>query len=156
MGVFEELARGREPKAALNWLCNDLFGHLKAATLTLEQSPVRAAGLGELMDMVGEGLISARTAKEVLGLLMGGEEAGATPRQVVERRGMGQISDEARLRELARALVADPASQKQLKQYRDGRVQMMRYFVGQAMKATEGRANPIIMEQILKEELAPK
>jgi aspartyl-tRNA(Asn)/glutamyl-tRNA(Gln) amidotransferase subunit B len=121
---------------------------------------VTPAAMGELIDLVASGAISIRTGKEVLGLMVEGEVEGGReggrmmPSEIVETRGWGQVSDEEVLREVARKVVRDPASGRQRKQYREGKErQMMKYFVGQAMKATGGRAHPEKMEGLLREVL---
>ena len=121
---------------------------------------VTPAAMGELIDLVVNGAISIRTGKEVLGLMVEGREEGGReggrmmPSEIVEVRGWGQVSDEEVLREVARKVVRDPGSGRQRRQYREGKErQMMKYFVGQAMKATGGRANPERMEGLLREVL---
>jgi Asp-tRNA(Asn)/Glu-tRNA(Gln) amidotransferase B subunit len=118
---------------------------------------VTSEGLGELIDLVNEGKISIRTGKEVLALMVEEKEEenvkGKSPSTIVAERGWEQMSDETQLRALATKLVADPASARQLRQYKQGKLQMLKYFVGQAMKETGGRAAPELMEAFLKEEL---
>ena len=121
---------------------------------------VTPAAMGELNDLVASGAISIRTGKEVLGLMVEGREGGdeegrrRMPSEIVEARGWGQVSDEEVLREVARKVARDPGSERQRRQYREGKErQMMKYFVGQAMKATGGRAHPERVEGLLREVL---
>lgn len=171
VAFFEEVVRGgggggegkgREGKNVANWVCNDLFGRLKASAAAmpegglLQACAVTSAALGELIDLVTVGNISMRTAKEVLGLMVEGKEGkekDQRPSAIVAAKGWEQVSDEGKLSALAQTLIADPASARQLRQYKEGKLQMLQYFVGQAMKATEGRANPELMERLLKEAL---
>jgi aspartyl-tRNA(Asn)/glutamyl-tRNA(Gln) amidotransferase subunit B len=160
VAYFEELATGREPKTVANWVCNDLFGLLrqqegKSDSYTLLTSPISTTRLGSMIDLIGAGRISVRTGKDVLAVMMFEDTVGS-PEEIVQARDWEQISDEAVLRELAESLAADPGSEKQLRQYRQGKGQMMRYFVGQAMKVTNGRANPQMIEKALKEVLDAK
>ena len=172
VAFFEAVVGGgrREAKHVANWVCNDLFGLLKARqqqqqqqppqqpggasdeeAALLEDCPVTAEALGELLDLLAEERISARTTKEVLALMM--EDAGARglgPAGIVEAKGWRQVGDEATLKALAERLVADPGSARQRRQYREGRTNMLKYFVGQAMKETGGRAHPEKVEALLK------
>lgn len=160
VAFFETVAQGREPKTVANWICNDLFGLLKqqeggGETYTLVTSPVTAQRLGAMIDLIGAGRISVRTAKDVLAVMMFEDTAGS-PEDIVKARDWEQMSDEGVIRELAETLVADPASERQLRQYVQGKGQMLGYFVGQAMKVTNGRANPQMIEKTLKEVLDSK
>ena len=166
VAFFEAVAGGgrREAKHVANWVCNDLFGLLKARqqqtfgassadddAALLEDCPVTAEALGELLDLLAEERISARTAKEVLALMVEDAEArGLGPAGIVEAKGWRQVGDEATLTALAERLVADPESARQRRQYREGRTNMLKYFVGQAMKETGGRAHPEKVEALLK------
>lgn len=166
VAFFEAVVGGgrREAKHVANWVCNDLFGLLKARqqqtfgassadddAALLEDCPVTAEALGELLDLLAEERISARTAKEVLALMVEDAEArGLGPAGIVEAKGWRQVGDEATLRALAERLVADPGSARQRRQYREGRTNMLKYFVGQAMKETGGRAHPEKVEALLK------
>ncbi|EWM22521.1 glutamyl-trna b subunit [Nannochloropsis gaditana] len=126
---------------------------------------VHPEAMGELIDMVSGGEISIRTGKEVLALMVAGgsedEEGGGRggekrqrPREIVAARGWGQVSDETVLIGVARNVVRDPGSARQRRQYKEGKEkQMMKFFVGQAMKETGGRAHPGRMETLLRVEL---
>ncbi|KAM3573857.1 hypothetical protein VYU27_004201 [Nannochloropsis oceanica] len=121
---------------------------------------VTPPAMGELNDLVASGAISIRTGKEVLSIMVEGREGGdeewrrMMPSEIVEARGWGQISDEEVLRDVARKVARDPGSERQRRQYTEGKErQMMKYFVGQAMKATGGRAHPERMEGLLREML---
>lgn len=167
VAFFEAVVGGgrREAKHVANWVCNDLFGLLKARqqqqqqpggapdeeAALLEDCPVTAEALGKLLDLLAEERISARTAKEVLALMVEDAEArGLGPAGIVEAKGWRQVGDEATLKALAERLVAVPGSARQRRQYREGRTNMLKYFVGQAMKETGGRAHPEKVEALLK------
>lgn len=152
---FEAVAVGREGKTVANWVINDLFGLIKEQQQQgggVRESPVTVERLGRMVDLVASGRISVRTGKDVLAVMMF-EDTESSPEDIVKARGWEQISDLVALRDLAKRLVADPASDRQLRQYKRGKGQMLKYFVGQAMKATDGRANPEMVERELRKVL---
>jgi len=163
---YEEVVVGRDPKVVANWICNDLFGLLKSdensssssTTTTISSSPITTSRLGGLIDLITEGVISVRTAKELLAVMMKEEEedGGDDPREMVTKRGWEMISDRQVLMDVCSKVVADPTSSRQLKQYREGKKRMKQYFVGQAMKETQGRANPKVLEELMGEVLDDK
>ncbi|MGH7109875.1 MAG: Asp-tRNA(Asn)/Glu-tRNA(Gln) amidotransferase subunit GatB [Stellaceae bacterium] len=144
---FEEAARGRDPKAAANWIMGDLFGALNRKGLDIAHSPVSARQLGGLIDLLADGTISGRIAKEVFAEMI---ETGADAPAIVERKGLRQLSDEEAINAAVdRVLVAHPA---QAAQYA-GNPKVLGFFVGQVMRATGGKANPALVNQLLKKKL---
>ncbi len=136
-------------KAVANWVTGALAAALNKDNVAIEDSPVTAEMLAGLLDRVEDDVISGKIAKEVFDAMWAGEgDAGA----VIEARGLRQISDVAELEALVRQVIA--ANPKQVEQYRAGKEKVLGYFVGQVMKATEGKAAPAEVNRILKRELS--
>jgi aspartyl-tRNA(Asn)/glutamyl-tRNA(Gln) amidotransferase subunit B len=151
---FERVARGteqatpRDPKAAANWVMGDLFGALNRLGLGIEQSPVAADRLGALIDLIADGTISGRIAKDVFAEMV---ETGAAPGAIVDARGLRQVSDAGAIEEAVdTALAAHPAQRAQYA----SNPKVLGFFVGQVMKATGGKANPGVVNELLKQKLA--
>ncbi len=136
------------PKLAANWVIGDLAAALNRADLEIGESRVGAAELGALLDRIESGTISGKIAKEVFEAVWNGE--GGVD-EIIERRGLRQISDSASIEALVDEVVA--ANPAQVQQYRDGRTQVLGFFVGQVMKASKGRANPRQVNEILRAKL---
>ena len=144
---FEEVAKGRDGKAAANWVINELFGRLNKEGKDVTTSPVSAAQLGGLVDLIGEGVISGRIAKDLFEILW---TEGGDPRQIVEARGMKQVTDTGAIEKAVDELIAaNPDKVEQVK----AKPTMLGWFVGQAMKASGGKANPQALNEILKAKL---
>jgi aspartyl-tRNA(Asn)/glutamyl-tRNA(Gln) amidotransferase subunit B len=146
---FEEcLKHFPDAKSVSNWVMGPLLGLLNAAGRSVEHSPIPPAGLAALLELVGSGAISAKSAREVF------EEMAASGRSaeaIVAERGLTQISDAAAIEALLREiLVRHP---KEVEAYRGGKSKLMGFFVGEAMKATRGQANPKTVNAILKKML---
>ena len=145
---FEEVAAGRDAKAAANWVMGDLFGALNRLGLGIDEAPVAAARLGALIDLIADGTISGRIAKDVFAEMV---ETGAAPGAIVDQKGLRQLSDSAAIEAAVEAaLAAHPA---QVAQYATN-PKVLGFFVGQVMKATGGKANPAIVNQLLTRKLA--
>ena len=145
---FEAVAKGRDGKLAANWTINELFGRLNAAGKEIAQSPVSAAALGKLIDLVAGATISGRTAKDVFDEMV---ETGADPEEIVRKKGLQQITDTSAIEAAIDAAVAGNPKQAEL--YRSGKTSVAGWFVGQVMKATGGKANPKIVNEILARKL---
>jgi aspartyl-tRNA(Asn)/glutamyl-tRNA(Gln) amidotransferase subunit B len=146
---FEAVAAGRDAKTAANWIMGELFAALHRKGLGIERSPVSPQQLGELLDLIADGTISGRIAKEVFAEMV---ETGAEPRAIVERKGLRQVSDAAAIAAAVAAVLAREADK--VAQYRAGRDKLFGYFVGQVMRATAVKANPALVNQILRQKLA--
>jgi len=144
---FEAVAKGRDGKAAANWVINELFGRLNKEGKDVTTSPVSAAQLGGLVDLIGEGTISGRIAKDLFEILW---SEGGDPRAIVEARGMKQVTDTGAIEKAVDELIAaNPDKVEQVK----AKPTMLGWFVGQAMKASGGKANPQALNEILKAKL---
>ena len=144
--------KGRDAKAAANWVTTNLFSALNESGRGIEDSPVPPERLGELLDLVAAGTISGRTAKEVFEEMW---ESGASAGEVVKAKGLEQISDTGALEAAVEAAIA--ANPEQLEDYLSGRnPKVAGWFVGQVMKATGGKANPQLANRLVREALEKK
>jgi aspartyl-tRNA(Asn)/glutamyl-tRNA(Gln) amidotransferase subunit B len=146
---FEAAARASgNAKSAANWILNELVRELKATGTEINDSPVRATGLGELIKLIDGGTISGKMGKDALIEMY---RTGKTAADAVEAKGGAQLSDEVEIRRLVEQAVT--SSPKQLEQYRAGKTSLFGFFVGQVMKLSGGRANPQVVNSVLKEAL---
>ncbi len=146
---FEAVARGRDAKLAANWVMVELYGALNRLGLGIEGSPVSAAGLGELVDLVIDGTVSGRLAKEVFAAMI---ETGKGAAFLVEERGLKQVTDSGAIESAIAAVLA--AQGDKVAEYRAGKEKLFGFFVGQVMKATQGKANPALLNELLRKKLA--
>ncbi len=146
---FEAAAAGRDPKVAGNWVMGELFGALNRNDLELAQSPVDAAALGGLIDLVADGTLSGRLAKEVFDEMW---KTGKQAAEIVEEKELKQISDSGEIEAIVAKIVAENAGQ--VEQFRSGNEKVIGWFVGQVMKATQGKANPKLVNEVLRKALA--
>jgi aspartyl-tRNA(Asn)/glutamyl-tRNA(Gln) amidotransferase subunit B len=144
---FEEVAKGRDGKAAANWIINELFGRLNKEGKDISSSPVSAGQLGAIVDLIGEGVISGKIAKDLFEIVF---TEGGDPRQIVETRGMKQVTDTGAIETAIDAIIAaNPDKVEQAK----AKPTLLGWFVGQTMKATGGKANPQAVNDLLKAKL---
>ncbi|MBF0261493.1 MAG: Asp-tRNA(Asn)/Glu-tRNA(Gln) amidotransferase subunit GatB [Magnetococcales bacterium] len=142
------VARPADPKAVANWVTVELLGRLNREGMEIGQSPVLAEALGKLVHMIHGGVISGKIAKTVFAHLW---EQGGDPQKIVEERGLVQVSDQGAIEaEVDRVLAAHV---EKIAQYRAGKTQLLGFFVGEVMKATRGKANPGVVNGLLKEKL---
>ncbi len=138
-----------KPKIASNWVMGDFLGHLKDEKIDVTASPVKPETLGDMINLIEDGTISGKIAKEVFEDMY---KTGRSPKEIIEEKGLVQITDEGALEKtVAEVLEANPS---QLEQYKGGREKLFGYFVGQVMKASGGKANPKLVNQLLKKMLA--
>jgi len=142
------VAAGAPPRPAANWTRGEYLAHVNAAGLEPGRGFVTPERLARLVRLVEEGTVSTSGGKEVFALMV---EERAEPEEVVERHGLAQVSDEAELAAVVDKVLAD--NPKQVEQYRAGKQQVMGFFVGQVMKATGGRANPRLVNELLRARL---
>ncbi|MCG6122440.1 MAG: Asp-tRNA(Asn)/Glu-tRNA(Gln) amidotransferase subunit GatB [Microvirga sp.] len=144
---FERVARGRDGKAAANWVINELFGRLNKEGHGITDSPVSADQLGQIVDLIGEGVISGKIAKDLFEIVW---TEGGEPRVIVEARGMKQVTDSGAIETAVDAVIAaNPDKVEQVKV----KPTMLGWFVGQVMKGTGGKANPQAVNDLLKAKL---
>ena len=144
---FELVATGRDGKAAANWVINELFGRLNKEGKSVETTPVSAAQLGEIVDLIASGTISGKIAKDVFEITW---TEGGSPREIVETRGLRQVTDTGAIEKAVMDIIAaNPDKVEQVK----AKPTMLGWFVGQVMKATGGKANPQAVSDLLKDRL---
>ena len=146
---FETVAKGRDPKLASNWVTVELFGVLNKRAKTIADSPVKAQALGELIDLIADGTLSGRLAKDVFAAMV---ETGKGAKAIVAEKGLKQVTDTGEIERAIDAVLAkEPAN---IAKYRAGNEKLLGYFVGLVMKATGGRANPAMLNELLKKKLS--
>jgi len=144
---FEAVAKGRDGKAAANWVINELFGRLNKEGKTIASSPVSAGQLGAMLDLIRDGTISGKIAKDLFEIVW---VEGGDPRAIVEQRGMKQVTDTATIEKVVDDIVA-----KNPDMVADARSnpKAIGWFVGQVMKSSGGKASPQAVNDILKRKL---
>ncbi len=144
---FEAVARGRDAKLAANWVINELFGRLNKEGKDVASSPVSSAQLGAILDLVKDGTISGKIAKDLFEIVW---SEGGDPRALVETRGMKQVTDAGAIEKLIDEIVAkNPDKAEQVK----AKPAMIGWFVGQVMRGSAGKANPQTVNELLKSKL---
>ena len=146
---FEQVASGRDAKIAANWVMGELFGALNRSDTDIGGSPVSAAHLGKLVDLIGDGTVSNRLAKDVFEIMF---DTRDDPEKIVEEKGMKQVTDTGAIEAAVDAAIADGAAQ--VEQFRAGNEKVLGWFVGQVMQATQGKANPQAVNEILRKKIA--
>jgi aspartyl-tRNA(Asn)/glutamyl-tRNA(Gln) amidotransferase subunit B len=146
---FEEAVKaGAKPKAAANWIMTELLKLLNQDGKTIEQSPLKPAQLAGMLKLVEEGTISGKIAKTVFGeMYSSGKDAGA----IVKEKGLVQISDAEEIEKAVDEVLA--ANPDEVERFKGGDQKLMGFFVGQIMKATKGKANPKLVNELLKKKL---
>jgi aspartyl-tRNA(Asn)/glutamyl-tRNA(Gln) amidotransferase subunit B len=147
-GFFERVAAGRDPKIAANWVMGDLFGALNRLGVAIDASPVSAEHLGALLDLIADGTISGRLAKDVFAEML---SSGADPGAIVQAKGLRQLTDSGAIEAAIDAVLAAQADK--VAEYRAGRDKLYGFFVGQIMRATQGKANPALVNELLRKRL---
>jgi aspartyl-tRNA(Asn)/glutamyl-tRNA(Gln) amidotransferase subunit B len=144
---FDAVAKGRDAKATANWVINDLTGRLNREGRAISDSPVSAEQLGAILDLIGEGAISGKIAKDLFEIVW---NEGGDPRAIVEARGMKQVTDTGAIEKIVDDIIAkNPDKVAQAK----AKPQLAGWFVGQVMKASAGKANPQAVNDLLKAKL---
>ena len=144
---FESVARGRDGKLAANWVINELFGRLNKEGKSVENSPVSAAQIGGIVDLISAGTISGKIAKDLFEIVW---TEGGDPAALVEARGLKQVTDTGAIEKAVDEIVA--ANPDKVEAVR-AKPNMLGWFVGQVMKSTGGKANPQAVNDILKAKL---
>jgi aspartyl-tRNA(Asn)/glutamyl-tRNA(Gln) amidotransferase subunit B len=145
---FEKVAQGRDGKVAANWVINELFGRMKKDDVTIANCPVSPDQLGGVIDLIASGEISGKIAKDLFEIVY---TEGGNPAEIVESRGMKQVTDTGAIEAAVDQIIADnPAQVEKAKQ----NPKLAGWFVGQVIKATGGKANPQVVNQIVAAKLA--
>jgi len=143
---------GKDAKLAANWVMGELAAKLNAEDKDIADSPVSAEHLGELIQRLKDGTISSKIAKQVFEACWNGD---GSPDRIIEAQGLKQMSDSGELEKIVDQVIAD--SPAQVEDYRNSndakRKKKIGFFVGQVMKATQGKANPQQVNQLLQEKL---
>jgi aspartyl-tRNA(Asn)/glutamyl-tRNA(Gln) amidotransferase subunit B len=146
---FEEVVRlGADPKNGSNWIMTEILRLVKENNLPIDKCPITSAMLAELLALVKGGTISGKIAKQVFAEM---EQSGGSPKTIIEKKGLVQISDEGELEKHVSAVIS--ANPGEVEKYRGGKAGLLGFFVGQVMKATRGKANPALVNKLLKEKL---
>ncbi len=137
------------PKAASNWVMGDVLRFLNEDKRDIRDCPITPAALADMILLIEDGTISGKMAKDIVVEMY---KTGGAPKAIIEEKGMVQITDESALVKTVQAVI--DANPNQLKDYRGGKDKLFGFFVGQVMKATQGKANPKMVNDLLKKMLA--
>ena len=145
---YQQAANGRDGKLTANWMITELFGALKKDNLSFSESPITSENLGELISLISNGTISGKIAKEVFSEMM---KSKNSPSKIVKEKGLEQVSDDSEILKLIDQVISD--NQDKVNEYLSGKDKLFGFFVGQVMKLSQGKANPGIVNKLLKEKL---
>lgn len=145
---FEEVVRHSDPKTAANWITGELFARLNKEGLSIDKSPVSAKQLSELLELIKNGTISGKIAKQVFDILF---TQGGSAYAIVEREGLMQVSDNSEIEKIIDDVIA--SNPDKVAEYKSGKDKLFGFFVGQVMKLSGGKANPGAVNDILKAKL---
>ena len=148
VNFFEQAATGGDGKLTANWMISELFGALKKENLLLSNSPISPETLGELIGLISKGIISGKIAKDVFSEMI---ISSKNPSDIVKEKGLEQVSDDKEILKLVDKVIAD--NQDKVKDYLSGKDKLFGFFVGQVMKISQGKANPGLVNKMLKENL---
>ena len=148
---FEKAAKGHDAKKVANWMMGDFFAMLNEKKISIEESPITPENLGKLVDLITSNVINGKTAKDVFAIMA---ESGESPDKIVEERGLKQVTDSGEIEKIIDAVIA--ANPDNVAAYRAGKVALAGWFVGQVMKESKGKANPGMVNQLLKTKLDGK
>ena len=145
---FEEVVKKSDIKLAKNWIMGDLFASLNDKNISISESPVTSKKMSQLIDSISSGIISGRTAKEVFEVM---KETGEEPNKIIESKGLQQKSDPKELEAIIEKILTE--NKDKVDQYKSGKDKLFGFFVGQVMKVSGGKANPQLVNEILKKKL---
>lgn len=146
---YETVARGADARLAANWMLGDFFAALNRTGRSIEDSPVSAEGLRELLGLISNSTINGKIAKEVLEDMV---ETGDSASAIVERKGLRQVTDTGAIESAIREILA--ANSDKVEEYKGGKDKLFGFFVGQTMKAMKGKGNPALVNETLKKLLS--
>ena len=146
---FEQAAAGHDAKKVANWIMGDLFATLNRLGKKITESPVSPENLGKMVDLISDGTISSRIAKDVFLFMV---EEGKDPETIIEEKGLKQVTDTSAIEKIIDDVMA--ANPDKVAEYRSGKDKLIGWFVGQTMRASQGKANPAMLNELLKKKLA--
>jgi aspartyl-tRNA(Asn)/glutamyl-tRNA(Gln) amidotransferase subunit B len=146
---YETVAKGRDGKLAANWMTGDFFAAMNRAGGGIENPPVSAAALGELLDLIADKTINGRIAKDVFEAMV---ETGQSARAIVEEKGLRQVTDTGAIDAAVASVLA--ANADKVAEYKSGKDKLFGFFVGQVMKAMAGKGNPALVNEAVKAALS--
>ena len=145
---YEKVVKNRSPKLVTTWVTSELFSILNKKNLTIDESPVSHDKLGELIDNIESGKVSNRLAKDIFEEMC---ETGKSPSDIISEKGLSQISDEGEIEKLVNDVLS--ANPENVEKYKNGKDKLFGFFVGEAMKLSKGKANPKLLNELLKSKL---
>jgi aspartyl-tRNA(Asn)/glutamyl-tRNA(Gln) amidotransferase subunit B len=145
---YETVAKGRDARLAANWISGDFFAAMNRTGGTIENPPVSAQALGELIDLISDKTINGRIAKDVFEEMV---ETGKSPAAIVEEKGLRQVTDTGAIDTAVAAVLA--ANPDKVAEYKSGKDKLFGFFVGQVMKAMAGKGNPALVNEAVKAQL---
>ena len=145
---FEKAAEGHDAKKVANWMMSDFFAMLNKKHLDILQSPVSAENLGALVELISKEVISGKIAKDVFEIM---SETGENPEKIVEEKGLKQVTDTSAIEAIIDKVIAD--NPDNVAAYKAGKTNLAGWFVGQTLKLSQGKANPQIVNKLVKEKL---
>lgn len=145
---FESVADNSDPKMAANWVTAELFGTLNKAKLEITESPVSGENLAKLINLIKDGIISGKIAKQVFEKMF---ESSEEPQVIIKREGLVQLSDNSAIEKIVIEIIE--SNPEKVAEYRSGKDRLFPFFVGQVMQKTKGQANPQIVNEVLKDKL---
>ena len=145
---FEEVSKNSDVKLATNWITGELFALLNEKNLEITESPISSKNLSKLINLIKKGTISGKIAKTIFELMSDGDK---DPEKIVEEKGLKQQSDPKELEKIITSVILK--NQDKVKQYKSGKEKLFGYFVCEVMNLSKGKANPQLVNQILKNKL---
>ena len=145
---FEEVIKNSDVKLATNWITGELFALLNEKDLVITQSPISTKNLSKLINLIKDGTISGKIAKTVFDLMADGDQ---NPQKIIEEKDLKQQSDPKELEKLIEKVITD--NPEKVKEYKSGKEKLFGFFIGQIMKSSGGKANPQLVNDILKKKL---
>ena len=146
---FEDVSKNSDVKLATNWITGELFALLNNKSIEITESPITSENLAKLINLIKDGTISGKIAKTVFEIMA---DSGKDPKKIVEEKGLKQQSDPKELEKIIDKVISD--NPKNVEAYKSGKDKLFGFFVGQVMKQSNGKANPQLVNEILKKKLS--
>ena len=145
---FEDVSKNSDVKLATNWITGELFALLNNKSIEITESPITSENLAKLINLIKDGTISGKIAKNIFEIMA---DSGKDPKKIVEEKGLKQQSDPKELEKIIDKVISD--NPKNVEAYKSGKDKLFGFFVGQVMKQSNGKANPQLVNEILKKKL---